>query len=480
MGPVETPRVAAPGAPIELPAPAVIKFVNYAGLKVDLSQISSTPTVQVTHAWMFPLSAPIDSFVTAPVDLSNRFINGFQKAIDGINQIEIPVNEENQACSMTVDFKSAGILNGPYVVNLDFTPFDFDNDGVPENCTGNTTQPSDFSKPICIRVWLGPNSSAVPFIAGLFDKPPIYLDQCQNSYCPTEAVTVGGQVTSQVACTCSQPVVDVLSALNVKVPVCSDDYCKTYPGTSCTCDPNLLSVPVYLGEGRFKLRAEGIPGFVEPDINESINILLQYTYTQDGVDSKKVDYQYKLEEYPASYDTSSLGPPPTVDCTNPPSGSLISECGYVHMLLSQHGPEESAFKGANMSINDALAGAKGKPQYWQYISQFVEGVPLWGGHVKLLSHTASELVSIEPPLDCAKREDDGHWYLQAEADRSVCADAGPRDESILVPGDMNFFGFLFESDFMESIAPDKPKPIAFPFAFGDVPTSLPNCDSYKP
>jgi len=167
---------AAPPPPIELPAPAVLKFVSYQGLQVDLTLIGGTPSVFKTVVSGKTVVDPATISGADMLDLIeygpyffNTFIdNFFAYAINGIQELNIPINELNARCKEDVTFSiSSGFLAGQQNVALDFSPFDYNKNGslADENCSGNTGV-----FPVCVRLWLG----GAPFIAGIFDVAPVY------------------------------------------------------------------------------------------------------------------------------------------------------------------------------------------------------------------------------------------------------------------------------------------------------------------
>jgi len=161
----------APPPPIELPSPAVLKFVSYEGLQIDLTKISPTgPLLNVNKA------LPVGSNATYHIKLGPIFFNTFFDevfiyVIAGIEQLEIPTIDAATEAPTTryetdITFENVGnYLTGLTNVKLDFGVFDYDNDGVDEECSGNAAQ-----TPICVRCWLDNKS----FLAGVFVEPPVY------------------------------------------------------------------------------------------------------------------------------------------------------------------------------------------------------------------------------------------------------------------------------------------------------------------
>jgi hypothetical protein len=158
---------AAPAPQIEIPAPAVLKFAGYQDLAVDFSTISPSGGAQIikhTNA-DFPVGSWFLPYIEmGPIEFNQFWDQFFKPALDGIQQLEIPVSTSMTMYSARIDFTTTeefAWLRGTHDVRLDFTPFDYDNDGVDEPCSGNTG-----ALPICVRFWLDEE----PFLAGVFDR----------------------------------------------------------------------------------------------------------------------------------------------------------------------------------------------------------------------------------------------------------------------------------------------------------------------
>ena len=160
-------RATAPSFPSEVPIPAVLKLVGYDQLSVDLSAITS-PTSLLADVSKAALTPSDVSLIIQGGPLYNKvFVEGFfKKAIDGINEINIPVDPFKTTYKIDMIFSvEAGILAGFHNVKIDFANFDFNNSGSAddEHCSGNTA-----TLPVCVRLWLG----GAPFIAGVIEEYP--------------------------------------------------------------------------------------------------------------------------------------------------------------------------------------------------------------------------------------------------------------------------------------------------------------------
>jgi hypothetical protein len=129
--------------------------------------------------------------------------------LQGIEELEIPTvvkgkpveewcptdpDKPDDPSCVFFTFGNAGLfdfLGGPHAIRISFARFDLDSDGTDEPCSGNAAV-----TPICIRFWIGTpkdpeqkivpaDQSYVPFVAGIFEKPPIYGSD------PTVPVDIG-------------------------------------------------------------------------------------------------------------------------------------------------------------------------------------------------------------------------------------------------------------------------------------------------
>ena len=373
-----------PATPIELPT--VLKFVSYQGLQVDLNAISAQMqggaqtlgSKAIEFSYPNPTQLPqkqlgddVSLLITFGPDFFNTFDNFFVQTINGIQQIEVPIDKTRTCFKGSISL-SSGYLSGRHDVILDFAPFDFDNDGAIENCTGNTGE-----LPICVRFWLGGGR----FIAGVFESLPIYAGKCEDNYCPAEEY-----------CTCSQYVINELGKFNKSISNCDANYCANHPRTTCTCDTNILDTPILIGEGRFKVLAKGLES---AGIGMGFDLLTKYKYEQlfaEEKEKKDVDYFFQIR--PA-------------DITSGHIDGFNIEGFDGHSELSQIGPKESAF--TTLNINTQLQGefqtdvGSLKDIDLNYIGQFIEGVNFWGGNIKadflgpntLIGGTTGDLVPIE-------------------------------------------------------------------------------------
>ena len=180
---------ASPSPPIELPAPAVLKFVNYEGLKVDLGTIGAQGVAAQIVAGkearliQFTSGEDVSQYIRYGPNAFGQFvINFLQPTLGGIEKIGIPTHTatggRTTRYTAAVDFGDVGVLSGEQTVTIDFGAFDLDGDGIVESydangdgiaepCSGNAAQ-----LPICIRLWLG--DIPARFIAGVFEIPPTY------------------------------------------------------------------------------------------------------------------------------------------------------------------------------------------------------------------------------------------------------------------------------------------------------------------
>lgn len=167
---------AVPAPPIEIPAPAVLKFVSAQGLDVDLASISASSvplpalslnkTIVIDPTTIDPLEFKL-LFIGFGPTVGEFFAELFAGILGGIEAIEIPMSEANTGCQATVTFPSTalGYLLDKHEALLDFSDFDLDGQNGPEGCSGNTK-----IFPVCVRLWL----DGVRFLAGVFEEPPVY------------------------------------------------------------------------------------------------------------------------------------------------------------------------------------------------------------------------------------------------------------------------------------------------------------------
>jgi hypothetical protein len=158
-----TGKAGPPGPIAETPIPIVLKFVEPEDLKIDVEAIGGGQDVTASA-----------SKVAVGEDISHIIENGPELVdevemygidfLDGIGEIEVPIGTDVTTFQRVVTFSEASIvLEGEREVKIDFSPFDFDNDGSLEPCSGHTA-----TLPICARVWL----DDLRFVAWIFESYP--------------------------------------------------------------------------------------------------------------------------------------------------------------------------------------------------------------------------------------------------------------------------------------------------------------------
>ena len=152
-----------PAPPIEVPTPIVLKFVEPQDLAIDFSTIApaATPAIDVYEA--VAAGGRYSDEISLGYTTTYMMNVWIRSVLQGISQIEIPIGETITTYAATVIFlPSAGVLlAGTHDVKVDFGDYDWNNDGTPEGCSGNTAPPL----PICARVWL----DGVRYLAWVFD-----------------------------------------------------------------------------------------------------------------------------------------------------------------------------------------------------------------------------------------------------------------------------------------------------------------------
>jgi hypothetical protein len=179
-------KAAAPGPIAEVPMPAVLKFVNYEGLRIDLGAISPPGAqAQIVAGKDIPIidftaGDMIAQYVRYGPNAFSYFAGTFlAPTLTGIEKIGIPT-EDAQGQPTTVyqaevafttgpDCATAGgVLSCTHEITVDFRQFDFNGNGdAADDCSGNAKH-----APVCIRLWLGP----APFIAGVIEAPATYAE----------------------------------------------------------------------------------------------------------------------------------------------------------------------------------------------------------------------------------------------------------------------------------------------------------------
>jgi len=157
-----------PSAPIEMPMPAAIKFVEFSEIRTDFSYanqalgnaFASKTTLGPGDIVPSEMTEPIASLQKVEDDL-------FVPTIYGLSQLTIPSGEDVKTLSGQFTFPDIeGVLSrlsGTHNWALDFSDFDFDNDGSTEGCRGHTA-----ALPICARLWLDNEL----YLVWIFDEPP--------------------------------------------------------------------------------------------------------------------------------------------------------------------------------------------------------------------------------------------------------------------------------------------------------------------
>lgn len=164
-------EVTPPAPPAELPS--ALTFPQ--GLTIDVSSIQGTQTSPSALA----LVGSGGQF-SEDISMAAEMVTTIQKVADsilnGLSTLEITIG------STTTTFKTSMNNNiGPegstitQHFKIDFAPFDYDNDGVDEGCSGHTG-----ATPICYRIWYASTAvGATPVssdffrvMAGVFDSYP--------------------------------------------------------------------------------------------------------------------------------------------------------------------------------------------------------------------------------------------------------------------------------------------------------------------
>jgi len=170
---------APPGPVAEVPVPIVLKFVEPALLKIGVSSFSGFAVNMSTNK-------AVGDFYPAEIlygfELATLIDQNYTSlALTNIGEIEVPFEVTVTSYHDTVDFPVAfSFLSGPKDIKIDFSDFDFDNDGVLEGCSGNATpyltqaelQANDpaTARPICARMWVDDQR----YVAWVFDQ--FYVD----------------------------------------------------------------------------------------------------------------------------------------------------------------------------------------------------------------------------------------------------------------------------------------------------------------
>ncbi len=156
-----------PAPPVEVPSPIVLKFVDPNEINIDVTAISSTPTLSLSKA-LAPGELASALIQLGPDQKQAIDINFITPAFDNIGVIEMPVGETVTTYSADIAFpaSTSGVparLSGLHHVDLNFADYDFDDDGVTEGCSGHTAQ-----LPVCVRFWL----DGERYLAWVFDEYP--------------------------------------------------------------------------------------------------------------------------------------------------------------------------------------------------------------------------------------------------------------------------------------------------------------------
>jgi hypothetical protein len=102
-----TSEAAAPSGPIEIPAPAILKFVGYQDMKIDLSKVTSiVSTSDFKAVDLFePDPAVMRMIIWEGPYFFELFANEFfAPAMEGIKKIEIPVSEDVKTFEAVITF----------------------------------------------------------------------------------------------------------------------------------------------------------------------------------------------------------------------------------------------------------------------------------------------------------------------------------------------------------------------------------------
>jgi hypothetical protein len=167
----------APAPQIELPSPAILKFVGYQSLAVDLTTLQNAGAqANASLSKTYPVGTDLSDIIPlGPIFFSTFEELVFQSALAGLEELTIPTKDATTGTPTTrftalqFSFSSAsGALSGKQDVKIDFAPFDYDGKGTGLDCSGNALTP-----PICVRFWLG----GARFLAGIFDTPPVYTQE---------------------------------------------------------------------------------------------------------------------------------------------------------------------------------------------------------------------------------------------------------------------------------------------------------------
>ena len=171
----KTSEATAVPVPIEIPAPAVLKFVSYGGLNIDVTSISTSvlePSKLLLQAFdKASGGSNVLPYIELGPDYWIQFVDMFFKPVlTGIQKFDIPISKDTTTFSTTVDL--GGAFPGLRSVKIDFARFDYNGNRLDDDCSGNTAE-----LPICVRFWLSDEKGEnyKRFIGGVFESYPYYV-----------------------------------------------------------------------------------------------------------------------------------------------------------------------------------------------------------------------------------------------------------------------------------------------------------------
>lgn len=135
-----------PGPPAEVPT--ALRIPKDFGLNLEKVQgAEASASAALTLKYAVPPDGEFSDDVIGSTDFVQFFIDALKGLMDPYNQLVIPVGTNIHT------FQGVSVVQGSGEANfvqikVDFAPFDFDDDGVKEACSGHTA-----ALPICMRIY---------------------------------------------------------------------------------------------------------------------------------------------------------------------------------------------------------------------------------------------------------------------------------------------------------------------------------------
>lgn len=156
----------ASGATVPSPLAEIPSAIQYPeSVSISVDTVTSAPSLGSQLKQIVGAGGEFSDEIAFGPDLANATQGLVDAALQPLSTLVIPVSPATHNFTATVEVSPFPGTGPPVnvLIQIDFSPFDLDGDGVEEPCQGHTA-----ALPICYRIWF----NGQPSMAGLFDTFP--------------------------------------------------------------------------------------------------------------------------------------------------------------------------------------------------------------------------------------------------------------------------------------------------------------------